>query len=157
MKYYLLTHVLLSLLLISVISPNLNASSGQSLNIQIQLDPDQEIFTGEERITAFFRNNYGRTIYLVRSTGGPVRPLEKWDGEQWRRVNTTGRRGTFTQAVSYNEIHPGRTYEMKFPRKRLEELGKEISGLYRFSVTITPDKNSDTRITIKSPEFHVLE
>lgn len=156
MTYNSVSYLLISLLFISLTTSISHEYRSQIYNFEIRLVPNKTHFTIDESITAIFVNNFGRSVYLVRSSGAPIRPLQKWDGKNWRRVDTSRRRGSFQQVVSYIELKPGETYEMRFPGNRLTELDNiEVSGIYRFSITIVPDKYFDERVTITSNEFRV--
>jgi hypothetical protein len=122
-------------------------------SIEIHLVGNKSEYHVKEPIIAIIRNNYGRAIYMA--VGSAFSTLQKWEGEEWVGVRIERSHGI--SAITYRKFKPGQTLEFEFPAERLYELGEEVTGLYRFSVTISPDRNYDNHLTVKSPEFRVLE
>ena len=133
-------------------------TTNQYYSTEIRLVPDKSSYHAREPFKAIFRNDFGNTIYVFRSSGiSPLMILQKWDGEEWRRVNTSRRGVGGILAVSYHELNPGEVLETQFPAERLVENGVSVPGLYRYILTFYPTPNRDQRIVVTSSQFLVEE
>lgn len=158
MRYFFLACFLFVFLVQGLTDTSKGHIKGQFYRTEIKLVPEKTHYHVSESFTAVFRNNYGNTIYVVKASGtSPLMVLQKWDGENWGRVNTARRGVGGIQAVSYRELNFGEDLKSQFPADRLIENEVNVPGLYRYILTFFPSQNRDERIVVTSPEFRVEE
>lgn len=74
---------------------------------------------------------------------------------RWHNVSTARRGFGGLQVVSYSALRFGQSVSAVFPAERLEELGKEVSGIYRYRLSYSMSKNTSDTITVYSPVFTI--
>src|SRR5690554_5749012 len=84
----------------------------------------------------YYSNKGFETVYVVHPHGGGDSPLQKWNGHDWITINTKPSGVGFSQSLVYSSLEPGQTRKLRFPEKRLREMGKQVEGIYRFSFSI---------------------
>lgn len=154
----------LFLILIFMSSNNMNTSEhrGESEKnmhfYELELIPNNREFYADELITVVFKNRYASVVHLIRrSSNSPILQLQKYniDENRWRNLSTA-RPGTVgQQVIRYRELRFGESIRVDFPAERLEELGKDISGTYRYRLSYSLSRNTSDMVTIYSPVFMI--
>lgn len=147
----------LKILLIPVLADSAdNYNESQFFRTEIFLEPDRTHFYVNDPIRVVFRNDFGRPVYVIKSSGlAPLLVLQKWNGENWQRVNTARRGVGGIQVKSYHELNPRESLTSQFPYERLSENEVDIPGMYRYVISFYTDRNRTDRVTAFSPEFRV--
>ncbi len=122
----------------------------------IILEPQKRSYFANEEISGNFSNPFS-DAYSFSPHGGPNSHLQKWNGRSWTKVNTSPRGVLYTQSVRYHSLEWGANIHFIFPAERIESLGNEVSGLYRFTYTICQGDEYQNCKTIYSPEFLVKQ
>ena len=124
--------------------------------VYITLQPQKDYYYEGEEITGAFYNDEFEGYYLVSPNGcsGTSR-LQKWSGQSWITIHTAPRNMACLQVVRYYPLEWGVILQYRFPEARMADLGLEISGIYRFAVSIS-DKATN-HFTFYSPEFTIYK
>ncbi|MFV1884711.1 MAG: hypothetical protein ACMZ7B_09505 [Balneola sp.] len=161
MLFFFLLNLSLSCKYIEYVGEWSNEAQGFSQSIApplglpqlIELEPLQKTYFADDKISGVFINSFSEA-YSFSPNGGPPTRLQKWNGQTWTKVDTSPR-AIYIQSVTYRPIEWGATVAFSFPTERMESLGIEITGLYRFTYMICESKNYDDCQIIYSPEFYV--
>ncbi|SMO67247.1 hypothetical protein [Gracilimonas mengyeensis] len=124
---------------------------------QIFISPNARYFTTGERITAVYTNHTSDTVYVFKPDGSGDDPLKRRTNDGWKAVKTKPESVAYIQVASYIPIKPGGTRKLIFPEARLREMGKKVTGTYRFSFTITSKKHDGKSTTVHSRAFTIRE
>ena len=126
------------------------------IRVEMQILQNRTYQYAGDEILVRILNRSSRPVYIIEPSGiSSTWRLQKMENGQWRTLNTTTRRFGGTMAVRYSPIEPGQYRERAFPYHALEELGKEISGVYRYIADMTTREPHSDSFRIYSPEFEI--
>lgn len=139
------------------IDPEAHTSS--HIAAEILIEPSRAFHYPGEGIRVRLINYMRQPVYIVRPSGiSSTWRLQKLDYDGWRNMDTRNerqRRVGGVMAVSYSPIEAGGELVRYFPYENMRELGKEIRGTYRYTVTLTTREPGSSSVTIYSREFRI--
>lgn len=129
---------------------------GSACSTEIQLIPAKDQYKVGESLKARYHNPCLSPVYLLKASGvSPIMTLQKWDGQQWRNINTNRRGIGGISAISHLKLDFAESFEISFPTNRLIENGEEIAGVYRYQISVKSAPDSEGSTTITSPLFEI--
>lgn len=135
------------------------APASSRIAAEMLIEPSRAFHYPGEEIRVRLINYMRQPVYIVRpSSNSSTWRLQKLEYGGWRNMDTRNerqRRSFGQMVVSFSPIEARGELVRYFPYENMRELGKEIRGTYRYTVTLTTREPGSSSVTIYSREFRI--